>query len=103
MHIKHVNDNFNIFDNFINLYTTPRTDAAALTSVIKEAFRCLNIPSHNHRISGASSMAGVHSGVQKCIRDENLKAVNVHRTNQTLNLAQEFTVFATLYLSLKNL
>ena len=36
---------------------------------------------------GASNMSGVHSGVQKRIRDDQPKALYVHCRNHSLNMA----------------
>lgn len=90
MCIRHVDVEFNICDDFIGLYATPKTDAATVTSVIKDILCRLNIPLNKLRAQcydGASNMAGIHTGVQKRIREENSKAVYVHCTNHSLNLA----------------
>jgi len=88
--IRHVDEHFNILDDFIGLYATPKTDAATITSVIKDSLCRLNLTLTNLRAQcydGASNMSGVHSGVQQRIRNDQPKAVYVHCVNHSLNLA----------------
>lgn len=39
LYIRHVNEHFNILDDFVGLYATPKTDVAAatITSLIKDS------------------------------------------------------------------
>lgn len=88
--IRHVDEHFNIQDDFIGLYATPKTDAETITSVIKDSLCRLNLPLANLRAQcydGASNMSGMHSGVQQRIRSDQPKAVYVHCVNHSLNLA----------------
>jgi Domain of unknown function (DUF4371)/hAT family C-terminal dimerisation region len=88
--IRHVDASFEIHDDFVGMYAIPRTDAVTITSVIKDSMCRLNLSLANMRAQcydGASNMAGVHSGVQRRIRDEQKKAVYVHCANHSLNLA----------------
>ena len=88
--IRHVDQFLNIHDDFIGLYATAKTDAETLTTVVKDALCRLCLPLSNLRAQcydGASNMAGIQSGVQRRIRNEQPKAVYVHCTNHSLNLA----------------
>ena len=88
--VRHVDEQFNILDDFVGLYAIPKTDAATMTAVIKDSLCRLNLPLANLRAQcydGASNMVGIHSGVQRRIRDEQPKAVYVHCMNHSLNLA----------------
>ena len=90
MCIRHVDNNWNVFEDFIGMYATNRTDAATLTQVISDILLRLNLPMCNLRAQcydGASNMSGIHAGVQKRIRDLQPKAVYVHCHNHLLNLA----------------
>jgi hypothetical protein len=88
--IRHVDQELNIFDDFVGMYSTPKTDAATLTSIITDALCRLNLPIcclRGQCYDGASNMAGVHSGVQRRILELQPKAVYVHCTSHSLNLA----------------
>jgi hypothetical protein len=41
--IRHVDSHFNIFDDFIGLYATQKTNASTLTSVVKDSLCRLNL------------------------------------------------------------
>lgn len=88
--IRHVDAHYNILDDFLGLYAIPKTDAATMVSIVKDFLCRFNLPLANLRAQcydGASNMAGVHTGVQRRIRDEQPKVVYVHCTNHSLNLA----------------
>ena len=90
MCVRHVDDNWNISEDFVGMYATDRTDAGTLTRIVSDVLLRLNLDVCNLRAQcydGASNMAGVHSGVQKRIRDLQPKAVYIHCHNHLLNLA----------------
>lgn len=88
--IRHVDDDWNVSEDFVGMYATERTDAATLTKVVTDVLLRLNLSVCQLRAQcydGASAMAGVHSGVQKRIRDVQPKAVYIHCHSHLLNLA----------------
>ena len=88
--IRHVNENFQIHEDFIGLYATACTDAEALSKIIKDALLRMNLSLQNLRgqcYDGASNMSGVNTGVQRRIKDEQPKALYIHCRNHCLNLA----------------
>lgn len=90
MCIRHVDDEWVIFEDFVGMYATDRTDAATLTNIVTDILLRLNLPMGNLRApcyDGASNMAGIHSGVQKRIRDIQQKAIYIHCHSHLLNLA----------------
>lgn len=67
-----------------------KTDVATITSVITDGLCRLNLPLTNMRAQcydGANNISGVHSGVQRRIQTDQPKAVYVHCTSHSLNLA----------------
>jgi len=88
--IRHVDDSINIYEDFLGVYATTKTDAGTLVTIIKDVLLRLNIPLSNMRAQcydGASNMSGVNTGVQKRLRDIQPKAVYVHCRSHALNLA----------------
>ena len=79
-----------LFLKTVGMYATERTDAATLTKIVTDILLRLNLPMGNLRAQcydGASNMAGIHSGVQKRIRDIQQKAIYIHCHSHLLNLA----------------
>jgi hypothetical protein len=88
--IRHVSDNFHVYEDVIGMYATDKTDAATITAIIQDILVRLQLLLSNLRAQcydGASNMSGCHSGVQRRILQLQPKAIYIHCRNHILNLA----------------
>lgn len=97
MCVRHVDDNLTISEDFIGLYESSETDAATITDVIKDVFLRCGIPLLNCRgqcYDGAANMVGQFTGVAARIASEFPKALFIHCSAHSLNLAVQDCVRA---------
>ncbi len=88
--IRWINDNFEVYEEFIGPYAVPCSDAATLFSVIKDTLTRLNLAFHKlggQCYDGCSTMADSTSGVAKRVLKEEECAVFTHCYCHSLNLA----------------
>ncbi len=86
--IRWINDNFEVYEEFIGLYAVPCIDAATLFSVIKDTLTRLNLAFHKlggQCYDGCST--GSTSGVARRVLEEEERAVFTHCYCDSLNLA----------------
>ncbi len=87
--IRWINDNFEVYEEFIGPYAVPCIDAATLFSVIKDTLTRLNLAFHKlggQCYDGCSTMADSTSGVAKRVLEEEERAVFTHYYCHSLNL-----------------
>ncbi|SMN02628.1 hypothetical protein SPONN_1502 [uncultured Candidatus Thioglobus sp.] len=88
--IRRIDENLEVCEEFIGLYTVDTINASTLFSVIKDTFIRLNLPMTKLRgqcYDGCSTMSGCKTGVAKRVRDEEPRAVFTHCYSHSLNLA----------------
>ena len=87
--LRWVGSSYVISEDLIGLVQVDTTDAATLSTVIKDVLTRCNIDLHNCRgqaYDGASNMSGPFSGVATRLRQEEPKAHFVHCAAHCLNL-----------------
>ena len=85
-----IDDQFQIYEDFLGLYKTCATNASTLTEIIKDALLRFDLPISLCRgqcYDGASSMSGVTTGVAARIRELEPRALNIKCLAHSLNLA----------------
>lgn len=85
--IRRIDENFEVFEEFMGLYTVDTIDAGSLFSVINNTF---NLPLNKLRgqcYDGCSTMSDSKSGVAKRVQDKETRAVFTHCYSHSLNLA----------------
>ena len=88
--IRRVNEDLEVFEEFLGLYHVESIAAEALTAVIKDSLVRMNLSLKNLRgqcYDGCSTMSGKKSGVAKRISDEEERAVFTHCYGHSLSLA----------------
>ena len=73
-----IDEKFEVFEEFLGLYSVPSIDAASLFSVIRDTLVRLNLPFSKIRgqcYDGCSTMSGSRSGIAKRVKDEEPCAV----------------------------
>ena len=93
--LRWVDNEFNVHEEFIGLYTTAKTTADQLVAIIKDALLRMNLSLTKARgqcYDGASSMSGVHSGVATQLMAEEPRALYTHCYGHALNLACSDTI-----------
>ena len=88
--LRTVDENFQVDENFLGLYTVSCIDASTLFSTIKDVLLRFNISFRKLRgqcYDGCSTMSGSRSGVAKRVQDEEARAVFTHCYSHSLNLA----------------
>ena len=88
--IRWVDDDLNVFEDFIGLYKLDETNSNAITSVIKDALTRMNLSLNRCRgqnYDGCSTMKGERNGVARQIKDEEKRAIYIHCFTHSLNLA----------------
>ena len=79
--IRHINQNFEIKEDFLGLYQTEVSTGETISNVVKDALIRLQLPITNLRsqtYDGAPNMSGHISGVQTLIKKEQPLALFVH-------------------------
>ena len=93
--IRWVDDDLNVFEDFIGLYKLDETNSNAITSVIKDALIRMNLSLNSCRgqnYDGCSTMKGERNGVARQIKDEEKRAIHIHCFTHSLNLAVGDTI-----------
>ena len=88
--LRTVDENFQVDEDFLGLYTVSCIDASTLFSTIKDVLLRFNISFRKLRgqcYDGCSTMSGSRSGVAKRVQDEEARAVFTHCYSHSLNLA----------------
>jgi len=88
--MRRIEDDFEVYEEFLGLYAVPSIDAVQLFSVIKDCMLRFNLPLNKLRgqcYDGCSTMSGIRSGVAKRVQDEESRAVFTHCYSHSLNLA----------------
>ena len=88
--MRRVAEDFEVYEEFLGLYSVSSIDAATLLSVIKDIMLRLNLPLNKLRgqcYDGCSTMSGIRSGLAKRVQDEESRAVYTHCYSHSLNLA----------------
>ena len=92
--IRYVDNQLNVHETFVGLFTPPDTSGQTLANVIKDVLLRLMLPVGNLRAQtydGAANMAGPFNGCQGIISRENPLALFFHCSAQCANLAAEYT------------
>ena len=82
-----IDEKFDIFEEFLGLYSVSSINAASLFSVIRDTLVRLNLPFIKIFGHGCSTMSSSKSGVAKRVNDEEPRAVFTHCYSHSLNLA----------------
>lgn len=93
--MRRIEDDFEVYEEFLGLYAVPSIDAVHLFSVIKDCMLRFNLPLSKLRgqcYDGCSTMSGIRSGVAKRVQDEESRAVFTHCYSHSLNLAASDSV-----------
>ena len=93
--MRMIDDDFEVYEEFLGLYAVPSIDAAHLFSIIKDCMLRFNLPLSKLRgqcYDGCSTMSGIRSGVAKRVQDEESRAVFTHCYCHSLNLAASDSV-----------
>ena len=93
--IQRVNEDLEVFEEFLGLYHVNSIAAEALTAVVKDILIRMNISINKLRgqcYDGCSTMSGKRSGVAKRISDEEQRAIFTHCYGHSLSLAASDTV-----------
>lgn len=93
--MRRIDEDFEVYEEFLGFYSVSAIDAATLFSVIKDAMLRFNLPLSKLRgqcYDGCSTMSGLRSGVAKRVRDEEPRAVFTHCYSHSLNLAASDSV-----------
>lgn len=93
--IRRVDEDLQVYEEFIGLYHVDSIGAERLTAVIKDCLIRLNLPISKLRgqcYDGCSTMSGAKSGVAKRIAEEEPRAIFTHCYGHSLNLAASDTV-----------
>lgn len=93
--MRRIDDDFEVYEEFLGLYVVPSIDAAHLFSIIKDCLLRFNLPLSKLRgqcYDGCSTMSGIRSGVAKRVQDEESRAVFTHCYSHSLNLAASDSV-----------
>ena len=93
--MRRIDDDFEVYEEFLGLYAVPSIDAARLFSIIKDCMLRFNLPLSKLRgqcYDGCSTMSGIRSGVAKRVQDEESRAVFTHCYSHSLNLAASDSV-----------
>ena len=93
--MRRVAEDFEVYEEFLGLYSVSSIDAATLLSVIKDIMLRLNLPLNKLRgqcYDGCSTMSGIRSGLAKRVQDEESRAVYTHCYSHSLNLAASDTI-----------
>lgn len=90
--VRTVDSNFEIIENFLGLYVTPNQESQTLFSIVNDIFVRLDLSFSKLRgqcYDGASNMSGAFKGLQRLVLDKQPKAIYVHCSAHSLNLAVE--------------
>ena len=93
--IRWVDEDLNVFEDFVGLYHLMTTDAASIVAAIKDVLLRLQIPFSKLRgqcYDGCSTMAGTKAGVAARIQQEEAKAIFTHCYGHALNLSVGDTI-----------
>ena len=93
--MRRIDEKFEVFEEFLGLYSVSSIDAASLFSVIRDTLVRLNLPLIKIRgqcYDGCITMSGSRSGVAKRVKDEEPRAVFTHCYSHSLNLAANDSV-----------
>ena len=93
--LRYVDDNLEVHEEFIGLYSLESTSAEYITSVIGDILLRMNLKIENCRgqcYDGASSMSGQRSGVAKRITELEHRALYTHCYGHALNLAAQDSI-----------
>ncbi len=88
--IRRIDENLEVCEEFIGLYTVDTINASSLFSVINDTLIRLNVSMSKLRgqcYDGCSTMSGSKSGVAKRVQDKEPRAVFTHCYSHSLNLA----------------
>ena len=91
--IRRIDDNFEIYEEFIWLYMVYAIDAKTLFPVINDTLLRLNLALNKlcgQCYDGCSTMSGSKPGVAKRVQDIELHAVFTHCYCHSLNLAANY-------------
>ena len=86
---RSVSGNFDVYEDFLSLYTVPSIHSMTLKKVIDDCLCRLKIPYSKVRgqcYDGASTMSGARSRVAKLVMDEEPRAVYTHCYGHSINL-----------------
>ena len=87
---RRIDEEFNVFEDFLGLYHVTSIGAESLTEVIKDTLLRLNISINKLRgqcYDGCSTMSGTKTGVAKRITNEEPRAIYTHCYGHSLSLA----------------
>ncbi len=93
--VRWVDENFDVFEEFLGLYSLQTTTADSIVSAITDALLRFQISINKVRgqcYDGCSTMAGVQGGVATKIQQMEPRAVFTHCYGHSLNLAVSDTV-----------
>ena len=93
--LRWVDNDFEVHEEFIGLYTTATTTADELVRIIKDALLRMNLSLSKVRgqcYDGAASMSGGHRGVATQLMKEEPRALYTHCYGHALNLACSDTI-----------
>ena len=88
--LRHVDNNLDVHEEFVDLYEMENIEANTFVSVLLDVLQQLNLSIHNVRdqcYDGASSMSGRKGGVAKQLCDREPRALYMHCYGHALNLA----------------
>ena len=88
--MRRIENDFEVYEEFLGLYSVSSIDADHLFSVIKDCMLQFNFPLSKLQgqcYGGCSTMSGIRSGVAKRVLDEESRAVFMHCYSHSLNLA----------------
>ena len=93
--IRRIDENLEVFEEFLGMYTLLRTDAGSIVSAITDALLRFQIPMTKIRgqcYDGCSTMAGAKVGVAVKIQEKEPRAVFTHCFGHALNLSVSDTI-----------
>ena len=93
--MRRVDDDLNVFEEFLGLYQLTETDAGSIVAAIKDVLLRLQIPTSKLRgqcYDGCGTMAGKKSGVATRIQQEEPRAIFTHCYGHALNLSVGDTI-----------
>ena len=90
--IRHIDDNLEVHEELIGLYSLESTSADMVVSTVKDILLRMNLTinnCHGQCYDGASNMSGARLGVATRITDLEPKALYTHCYGHALNLATQ--------------
>ncbi len=93
--IRWVDEDFNVFEDFLGLYHLITTDAESIVAAIKDVLLRIQVPLSKLRgqcYDGCSTMTGTRAGVATRIQQDEPRAIFTHCYGHALNLSVSDTI-----------